>query len=326
MFKYLPNIIKNKLPPFLHGGKKKLVVPFIRMEGTIQAGASGGPGGNTRINLNRFNPLLEKAFKSKAPAVVLVINSPGGSPVQSSLIYKQLVNLKHKHNKKLHIFVEDVCASGGMYIAAAGDDIIVDESSIVGSVGVISQTFGAKELIDKVGLEPRLLTAGRVKSQNNMFEDVKVEDQKRTQTIISNLHTNFIDIVKEGRKDKLNFDLAMQFAKEANDEIDVSKGDGLFDGSYYEGNRAVMVGFADEIAQSSMENWLQEKYGGTEKGDDDQEINVVAKQIKSPGFPSFLPFSSNMMINMDGVADQVADSLCEKVKDDMIWSKYKIMA
>eukprot|EP00944_MAST-04C_sp_MAST-4C-sp1_P009175 g9175.t1 len=141
------------------------------------------------------------------------------------------------------------------------------------------------------------------------------------------VHSTFIDVVKEGRKNKLNMEVAMEFTKECNNEIEVSEGDGLFDGSYYEGIRAVECGLADEIASDSMEDWLQKKYG---KDNDDNYIDVTIKQIKSAGFPSFLPFSTSSSsmsfdVNNDVIADQIVESLCEKVKDDMIWSKYQMM-
>ena len=173
--KVIPSSLRGKLPAYMRGdARRQVTIPFIVMQGVIQAGGtSGGPfqPQSNRINLQRFNGIFDKAFKTKnAPAVALVINSPGGSPVQSSLIYKRLLHLKKKYKKPIHVFVEDVCASGGYYIACAADDIIVDESSIVGSIGVLSQSFGVKSAVDKLGLEPRLLTAGRVKSQNNAFE------------------------------------------------------------------------------------------------------------------------------------------------------------
>ena len=170
----IPSSLRRKLPASLRGdARKQVTIPFIVMQGVIQAGGnSGGPfqPQSNRINLQRFNGIFDKAFKTKnAPAVALVINSPGGSPVQSSLIYKRLLHLKRNTKNRSTCLLKMSVRQGVLHCCAA-DDIVVDESSIVGSIGVLSQSFGVKSAADKLGLEPRLLTAGRVKSQNNAFE------------------------------------------------------------------------------------------------------------------------------------------------------------
>src|SRR5690606_20778687 len=139
-----------------------ITIPVLRLNGTIMAG-----GGQFRQNLSLASTagVIEKAFAFKdAPAVAISINSPGGSPVQSRLIYKRIRDLAEEKNKRVLVFVEDVAASGGYMIALAGDEIIADPSSIVGSIGVVSASFGFQDLIRKIGVERRVHTAGQNKS------------------------------------------------------------------------------------------------------------------------------------------------------------------
>ena len=130
--------------------KSKPVVPVVRIHGAIGLATPLRPG----VTMGGIAPLLEKAFAiKKAPAVAVVVNSPGGSPVQSHLIFKRIRALAEETGKPVLVFVEDVCASGGYMIAVAGDEIYVDEHSIVGSIGVVSQGFGFVGLIDKLGID-----------------------------------------------------------------------------------------------------------------------------------------------------------------------------
>ena len=139
-----------------------MTIPVVRLHGTIMSG-----GGQFRPSLSLASTagVLEKAFAFEdAPAVAISINSPGGSPVQSRLIYKRIRDLAAEKNKTVLVFVEDVAASGGYMIAVAGDEIIADPSSIVGSIGVVSASFGFPELMKKIGVERRVYTAGQNKA------------------------------------------------------------------------------------------------------------------------------------------------------------------
>ena len=143
---------------------------------------------------------IEKAFKlSKLPSVAVVINSPGGSPVQSNLIFKRIRQLADEKEKKVYVFCEDVAASGGYFLAIAGDEIYADPSSIVGSIGVISASFGFVEAIDKLGIERRVYTAGQYKSTLDPFLPEKPEDIARLKAIQRDVHDVFIGLVKERR-------------------------------------------------------------------------------------------------------------------------------
>ena len=150
--------------------------------------------------------ILKKAFSvKKISHVAISINSPGGSPVQSHLIYSYIRQLAEKHKVKVIIFAEDVAASGGYLIACAGDEIYANSSSIIGSIGVISASFGFKDLIQKIGVERRVYTAGKNKSTLDPFKEEKEEDIKRLKTIQLELHEDFIKVVQKSRGSKLKY-------------------------------------------------------------------------------------------------------------------------
>ncbi len=174
------------------------VVPMVRLQGVIAAEQRSG-----RINIATFAPVLKRAFSVKnASTVAIVINSPGGSAVQSRLIAKRIRDLAAEHDKQVLVFVEDVAASGGYFIATAGDEIIADPSSIVGSVGVISASFGFDEAIKKLGITRRLYTAGKNKSTLDPFLPEKKADVDRIKAMEVAVHEVFIDYVKSRRGDR----------------------------------------------------------------------------------------------------------------------------
>ena len=174
------------------------MVPMVRLQGVISSDMRPG-----RINIATFAPVLKKAFAVKSASVVaIVVNSPGGSPVQSRLIAKRIRDLAEEHDKQVLVFVEDVAASGGYFIASAGDEIIADPSSIVGSVGVIMAGFGFEEAIKKLGVTRRLYTAGKNKSTLDPFLPEKKEDVARIKATEEAIHEVFIDYVKQQRGDR----------------------------------------------------------------------------------------------------------------------------
>ena len=176
--------------PFL---PKPAFVPVIRLQGTIAAGPRG-------LSDASLAPLIERAFsRGKPAAVALVINSPGGSAVQSSLIAARIRRLAEEKKVPVHAFVEDVAASGGYWLACAADQIWVDTSSIVGSIGVIFASFGFPELMAKQGVERRVVTAGRSKSFADPFLPQKPEDVDRLRALQTPIHQAFIDHVKARR-------------------------------------------------------------------------------------------------------------------------------
>ncbi|MFN4157642.1 MAG: S49 family peptidase [Gemmobacter sp.] len=208
---------------------KPTFVPVIRLSGTIAAGR-GGLGG-TPLSDAGLAPLIERAFyRGRAAAVALIVNSPGGSPVQSSLIGARIQRLADEHKTPVHCFVEDVAASGGYWLACAGDDIWVDDCSIVGSIGVIFASFGFPELMKRQGIERRVVTAGRSKSLADPFLPEKPEDVERLRALQAPIHQAFIEHVKARRGARLD------------------AGADLFNADVWVGQDAVKVGLADGVA------------------------------------------------------------------------------
>ena len=188
--------MKHLIPFF----PKDPVVPVIRLQGAI------GTGGRS-LSDQALAPLFERAFSRGKPAgVALVINSPGGSPVQSSLIAARIRRLSDEKKVPVYCFVEDIAASGGYWLATAADQIWVDESSLVGSIGVIYASFGFHELMQKNGVERRVHTAGKSKSFADPFKPERPEDVERINAMLAPLHENFITQVKARRGDRLKPD------------------------------------------------------------------------------------------------------------------------
>ena len=182
------------------------VVPVVRLSGVI---ASGGLLGSRGLSIESVAPLLKRAFDMRgAKAVALAINSPGGSPVQSALIGQRIRLLAAEKNLPVIAFVEDVAASGGYWLACAADEIIVDPSSIVGSIGVISAGFGFQDLIARIGVERRVHTSGERKAMLDPFRPEKPEDVERLHRLQAEIHDGFKDWVRERRAGKLKGDEA----------------------------------------------------------------------------------------------------------------------
>ncbi|MCY4152956.1 MAG: S49 family peptidase [Aestuariivita sp.] len=181
--------------PFL---KTKPTVAVVRLSGVIASTSRGA------LNDASLRPIFEKAFqKGKPAAVALEINSPGGSPVQSSLIGATIRRLSEEKNVPVYAFVEDVAASGGYWLATAADEIWADPSSVVGSIGVISSGFGAHEFLVRQGFERRVYTAGKSKSMLDPFRPETKQDVARLRVILDDLHQNFIEHVKQRRGESL---------------------------------------------------------------------------------------------------------------------------
>ncbi|WP_315796866.1 S49 family peptidase [Bradyrhizobium sp. SZCCHNRI3043] len=216
--------LKALLPARLRGVP---VVPVVRLSGVIGAVTPLRPG----LTLAGVAKVLERAFSMRnAKAVALVINSPGGSPVQSRQIYLRIRQLAAEKKLPVLVFVEDVAASGGYMIACAGDEIFCDPSSILGSIGVVGGSFGLQDLIKKIGIERRLYTAGEHKAMLDPFLPENPDDVARLKKIQREIHALFISLVKESRATRL---------KGADDV--------LFTGEYWAGDSAVTLGLADAI-------------------------------------------------------------------------------
>ena len=261
--------------------KKKKIVAHIKLNGVIGNAGKFKQG----IDFSGQEEMIEKAFSfKKAKVVAITINSPGGSPVQSHLIYKFIRAQAKKNKKKVIVFAEDVAASGGYLIACAGDEIYANSSSIIGSIGVIYSSFGFTELIKKIGVERRVHTAGKNKSTLDPFLDEKKEDIERLKTIQLDLHKDFIKVVEESRGSKLN-------------RSDIE----LFSGEFWSGSKAKELGLVDQIGNAN--EVLKEKFG---------EDVVIKKFEKSKGWLSKKLSSSSNQV------DQLANILEER----SIWQRY----
>jgi len=209
------------------GGAEKLSdgkhTAMIYLQGTIEA---GGEASAEKLNL-----ALQSAFEDKGTAgVVLRINSPGGSPVQSGIVYDEIRRLRTKYpDTPLYVVVEDLCASGGYYIAAAADKIFVDKASIVGSIGVLMNGFGFTGTMDKLGVERRLLTAGENKGFLDPFSPQDAKQKEHARLLLSEIHQQFIDVVRKGRGKRL---------KETPD---------MFSGLMWTGSQSIQLGLADDF-------------------------------------------------------------------------------
>ncbi len=215
------------------------IVPVLKFTGAIGMATPLKPG----LSLIATAALIERAFSiKKAKAVAIVINSPGGSPVQSRLMYQRIRDLAVEKKKKVYVFTEDVAASGGYMLALAGDEIYVDPSSIVGSIGVIYSSFGLEKLIEKIGVERRVHTAGKHKMSLDPFSPEKADDVERLKAIQAEVHRVFIELVKERRGSRLKGD-----------------DDELFSGEFWAGDRAIELGLVDGV--SDVRTKMREVYG-----------------------------------------------------------------
>lgn len=218
---------------FKRGG----VIAVIRLEGVIATGGRLGGG----INDQTMAPLIEKAFElGSLKAVALIINSPGGSPSQSSLLASRIIRLSEEKKVPVYAFCEDVAASGGYWLACSAEKIYADENTIVGSIGVISAGFGFHELISRQGIERRVYTSGEEKSMLDPFKPEKAEEIERLRLIQKAIHLNFKNFVSSRRGEKI-------------------AGQDIFNGEIWESQRAKELGLIDGIGH--LEPILKEKYG-----------------------------------------------------------------
>ena len=220
--------------------KKKKIVAHLKLNGVIGNAGKFKQG----IDFAGQEEVIKKAFSlKKAHTVAITINSPGGSPVQSHLIYSFIRQEAKKNKKKVIVFAEDVAASGGYLISCAGDEIYANSSSIIGSIGVIYSSFGFTELIKKIGVERRVHTAGKNKSTLDPFLEEKNEDIERLKKIQLDLHKDFIDVVEKSRSTKLRKDSGIE----------------LFSGEFWSGRKAKDLGLIDGIGNA--DEILKEKFG-----------------------------------------------------------------
>lgn len=236
MLKKIKKFIRQFLP-----NSEKEIIPVIRFEGVIGTVKSMGRKG---LCLETVKEAIDEAFdEDRADIIAIVMNSPGGSPVQSSLIYNYLLALKTKKQKKIMVFVEDVAASGGYYIACAGDEIYTDAHSIIGSIGVVSGGFGFDQAIEKIGVERRVYTSGTSKAMLDPFLPENKTQVAHLKSLQEEVHQGFKDVVSEARQGKLQED----------------KEKDLFSGKFWAGKTAHELGLTDGIA--SLDAKMTEIFG-----------------------------------------------------------------
>src|SRR5438874_1710487 len=291
----LPNLIdrvKQLIPAKFR--RDVPVVPVVRLSGVIGAVTPLRPG----LTLAGIAKTLERAFATKhAKAVALVINSPGGSPVQSRQIYLRIRQLAAEKKLPVLVFVEDAAASGGYMIACAGDEIFCDPSSILGSIGVVGGSFGLTELIKKVGVERRLYTAGSQKAMLDPFLPENPDDVARLKAIQREIHTIFIALVKQSRGARL---------KGPDDE--------LFTGEYWAGETSVSLGLADAIGD--LRSTLRARYG--------EKVQTPLIAPASGMLASLLGRKSagaGAMAALDGVSS-LPDELISALETRAIWARF----
>lgn len=233
MLNFLKQFIPNKFK------RKQIIIPVIRLHGAIAANKSLL---SNNLSLEKCATAIEKAFSYKqSPCVAVLINSPGGSPVQAHLIFKRLRQLSREKEKPLLIFVEDAAASGGYMIACAGDEIYADECSIIGSIGVVSASFGFVEALDKIGIQRRIYKTGKNKVSLDPYLPENPGDIEYLIALQADVHQHFINIVQESRGNKLQ-----------------SQED-LFTGLYWTGSKAKELGLIDGIGDIST--IIKQRYG-----------------------------------------------------------------
>ena len=263
--------------------KRKNIVSHIRLSGII------GNVGKFRqgIDFSSQQQIIKKAFSvKKIKAVAISINSPGGSPVQSHLIYSYIRTMAEKKKVRVLVFAEDVAASGGYLIACAGDEIYANSSSIVGSIGVIYSSFGLQEMIKKIGVQRRIYTAGKNKSTLDPFMEEKKEDIDRLKKIQLDLHADFIKVVEKSRTSKLK--------KEQNND--------LFTGEFWSGSKSKELGLIDGLGNA--DEILKEKFG---------ENVVIKKFEQSKGW-----LSKKLSVTSESQIEKLVQLLEER----SIWQKY----
>jgi len=264
-------------------------VPVVRLAGTIGVTTPFRPG----MSLAGLTRTLDRAFAvPRARAVALLINSPGGSPTQSHLIFKRIRQLAEEKKIPVIAFIEDAGASGGYMLACAADEIVCDDFSIVGSIGVVGGGFGFQELMKKLGIERRVYTAGERKVMLDPFQEENPEDVARIKAIQSDIHGHFIDLVKKRRGTRLNGD----------DKT-------LFSGEFWTAAKAIELGLAD--CRGELRATLRARYGD---------------KVRTPLISAERSFLGLRMpgIGMFGRLGRggLADDMLAAVEERALWSRY----
>jgi signal peptide peptidase SppA len=284
--RYLPKALTAPRP----------LVPVVRLHGAI--GVSPFPG-QSGLSLAGVVAQLEAAFEAKgAVSVALLINSPGGSPAQSHLIHQRIRALADEHKRPVFAFIEDVGASGGYMLACAADEIFADPTSVVGSIGVVSAGFGLTGLIEKLGIERRIYTAGHSKAMLDPFMPEREEEVVRLKELQADVHESFIALVKASRRERLT----------GSDED-------LFSGAFWTGRKALGLGLIDGLGD--VRSTLRERFG------EEVDLRLVPAARRGGLLRALLPNLSGGAALPDGRISLVdADNLISALETRALWGRY----
>lgn len=261
------------------------IVPVVRLSGTIGVVTPLRPG----LTLATVARTLDRAFGFPgARAVALAINSPGGSPAQSHLIFRRIRALAQEKSLPVYAFIEDVGASGGYMLACAADEIVCDAHSIVGSIGVVGGSFGFVELMHKLGIERRLYTSGDRKAMLDPFRPENPEDVARIKALQAEIHAGFIALVKERRAGKLN----------GSDET-------LFSGEFWIAERAIALGLADRVGDLRSE--MRRRYG---------------EKVRLPLIQAERSLLGRRLAGVGGLDAGLPDAAISALEARALWSRY----
>jgi signal peptide peptidase SppA len=275
--------------------RRNPTVPVLRFTGPIGMSTPLRPG----LSLASVAGPIEKAFSlSKLPTVAVVINSPGGSPVQSNLIFRRIRQLAKEKEKRVYVFCEDIAASGGYFLALAGDEIYADPSSIVGSIGVISAGFGLDKFIERFGIERRVHTSGKDKGALDPFRPERTEDVALLKELQRDVHHVFAGVVRERRAGRL-----------------AGSDEELFSGGFWSAAKARDLGLIDGIAD--LRSKMRDLHG--------HKVHLSSVPLTSGGLLSRLRrFPSFEHITNDGFAfaPSFADDLISAIEARALWSRF----
>jgi signal peptide peptidase SppA len=276
----------ERVPVLRRFGPPVPTVAVIRFEGVIATRSQRA------LNLRRFAGALERAFKTRGlKAVALAINSPGGSPAQSALLFRRIRQLAAERSVPVIAFTEDVAASGGYWLALAADEIYAEDTSLIGSIGVITAGFGFVEAMNRLGIERRLFTAGDNKSLLDPFLPEREQDVARLKTLQRDLHDSFKDLVRERRGAKLKGDEAT-----------------LFSGEVFTGRRALGLGLIDGIGE--LRGVMRGMFGESVR------LRLIEADRRRR-------FALNRLVPAFSIdAGDVAGDLLTRIEERLIWARF----
>ena len=277
------------------------LVSMVRLQGIISSSSLSRKG----LNLDNLESVLKKAFSmSGVKAVALIINSPGGSPVQSELIGAHIRRLSKTHNVPVLAFCEDVAASGGYWLAASADEIYASEASIIGSIGVISAGFGFPDALTRLGIERRVYTSGKSKSMLDPFQPEKPDDVTYLKSVQSTIHEHFIEFVKQRRGSKLTAQSSVTgegASAPKTDGVSDDAGGMIFSGRFWTGSKALELGLIDGIG--THHSILESRFG--------KDVRIVTVHQKR----AFFPFGSTL-------AEAFIDNVSDRFFARNLWQRF----